>query len=86
MMITPYIEMYDFGVLSIAVAFLIKDGLIRGFLAGERVAIVFGFVSLLFSYLPIGAAVYSVLSLVLARRIRVWFKDGFSALSPPEPR
>jgi len=86
MMITPYIEMYDFCVLSIAVAFLIKDGLIRGFLVGERVAIVFCFVSLLFSYLPIGAAVYLVLSLVLARRIRVWFKDGFSALSPPEPR
>jgi len=33
---TPYALSYDYCILSMAVAFLVKDGLARGFLRGER--------------------------------------------------
>ena len=33
---TPYALSYDYCILSIAVVFLVKDGLVRGFLYGER--------------------------------------------------
>ena len=33
---TPYALSYDYCILSMAVAFLVKDGLARGFLPGER--------------------------------------------------
>jgi hypothetical protein len=40
LVVTPYALTYDFCILSIAVAFLVKDGLGRGFLRGERTLII----------------------------------------------
>src|SRR5262249_10077471 len=42
--VTPYVQIYDLCVLSIAVAFLVKDGLSRGFLFGERTVVLICFV------------------------------------------
>lgn len=42
--ITPYILTYDLCILTIAAAFLIKDGLVRGFLDGERSLLLLCFV------------------------------------------
>jgi len=39
--VTPYLFPYDFCILSIAVAFLVNDGLSRGFLLGERTLMLF---------------------------------------------
>ena len=38
---SPYVLSYDFCVLAIAFAFLMEDGLARGFLPGERIAMLF---------------------------------------------
>ncbi len=36
-MVTPYVQIYDLCILSIAIAFLVRDELSRGFLPGERI-------------------------------------------------
>ena len=69
--VTPYVLQYDLCILSIAVAFLVKDGLSRGFLPGERTAILICLVGLLlwFAETPISPVVYAILLFLITRRI-----------------
>jgi arabinofuranan 3-O-arabinosyltransferase len=69
---TPYLLPYDFCILSIAVAFFVRDGLSRGFLPGERVAMLICFASLflfLGAFAPTGPFVCAVMLFLIARRV-----------------
>jgi hypothetical protein len=68
-MVPPYILFYDLGILSIAVAFLVRDGMSRGFLPGERTVILICFAALFLVQVPIGPVVCSALLFLAARRI-----------------
>jgi hypothetical protein len=71
-MISPYVMAYDLCVLSVAVAFLVKDGLARGFLPGERWAVLLAFGGLFLIAVPIAPLICTILFALIARRI-VWF-------------
>ena len=43
-MATPYVHGHDLCILAIAVAFLVKDGLARGFLPGDRLVMLFSWI------------------------------------------
>jgi len=84
--VTPYVLRYDLCILSIPVAFLVKDGLSRGFLAGERTVILIclaAFLLWLAPMMPVGPVVYPVILLLLARRI-VAARCGLLTASPDE--
>jgi arabinofuranan 3-O-arabinosyltransferase len=68
-MVAPYILFYDLSILSIAVAFLVHDGLVRGFLPGERTMIIICFAALFLVQVPIGPVVCAALFFLAARRI-----------------
>ena len=68
-MISPYILFYDLCILSIAVAFLVRDGISRGFLPGERIVIFICFVALFFVQVPVGPVICAILFSLAARRI-----------------
>jgi hypothetical protein len=75
-MVTPYVLGYDLCILSIAVAFLVKDALARGFLPGERIATLMcwaGLVLLLVPLIPI--IIYVVLLFLIARRILAYRQE-----------
>jgi arabinofuranan 3-O-arabinosyltransferase len=71
---SPYALFYDLCILSIAVSFLVKDGLSRGFLPAERTAILLCWPALLLVKTPIGAVVCSVLALLCFYRTIVYQK------------
>jgi hypothetical protein len=73
--VTPYVQIYDLCVLSMTVAFLIKDGLDRGFLAGERTTILMSFAGLFFLLMPVGPIIYGILLLLVARRISAYYRS-----------
>jgi arabinofuranan 3-O-arabinosyltransferase len=73
--VTPYVQIYDLCVLPIAVAFFIKDGLSRGFLPGERPAILACLTGLFFLLMPVGPIIYAVLLVLVARRILAYFRS-----------
>jgi len=68
-MISPYILFYDLCILSIAVLFLVRDAMARGFLAGERTVILICFAALFLVQVPIGPVVCTALLTLAARRI-----------------
>ena len=74
--ITPYVLHYDLCILSIAVAFLVKNGLSRGFLPGERTVILIWLASFLLwlAQVPISPVVYVVMLFLITRRIVVYQK------------
>jgi hypothetical protein len=67
--VPPYILFYDLCILSIAVAFLVRDGMSRGFLPGERIVILICFIALFFVQVPIGPIICAALFFLAARRI-----------------
>jgi arabinofuranan 3-O-arabinosyltransferase len=67
--VTPYVLHYDLCILSIAVAFLVKDGLARRFLPGERFGILACLVGLFLLTTPISPVVCGVLFFLIIRRI-----------------
>jgi len=72
LMVTPYVLRYDLCILSIPVAFLVKDGLSRGFLAGERTVILICLVAFLLwlaPMMPVGAVISPVILFLIARRV-----------------
>jgi hypothetical protein len=73
-MISPYILFYDLCILPIAVAFLVRDCMSRGFLAGERMVIFICFVALFFVQVPIGPVVCAALFSLAARRVVAYRK------------
>jgi hypothetical protein len=71
-LVSPYILFYDLCILSIAVAFLVRDGIIRGFLPGERTVLLFCFAGLFLVAVPIGPVICAGLMLLAARRIAAY--------------
>ncbi len=69
LLVSPYALVYDLCILSIAVAFLIQDGLARGFLAGERTLVLICVALLYCPVPPLGPVVYVVLLWLVFRRI-----------------
>ena len=80
--VTPYVLGYDFCVLSIAVAFLVSDGLSRGFLAGERVTMFGCWVGLFILSGPIPLIICLILFGLVVRRTMVWRGDASPAPRP----
>jgi arabinofuranan 3-O-arabinosyltransferase len=68
-MFTPYVLAYDLCLLSIAVAFLVSDGLSRGFLPGERVIMLLCWAGLFFPAIPIAPIICAALLFLVVRRI-----------------
>ena len=90
-MVPPYILFYDLCILTVAVAFLVRDGMSRGFLPGERTVILICFAALFFVQVPIGPVVCTVLFFLTVRRILAyrpldqgsrWAAANFLRLSP----
>ena len=73
--VTPYVQIYDLCMLPIAMAFLVRDGLSRGFLPGERTAILIVFASLFLLLFPIGPLIYALILFLIARRLFVYCRD-----------
>lgn len=73
--VSPYLLGYDLCILSIAVAFLVRDGMSRGFLAGERIAMIICVVGLFLLATPIAPVICPVLFFLAARRIAAWRRD-----------
>jgi arabinofuranan 3-O-arabinosyltransferase len=71
-LVTPYVLHYDLCVLSIAVAFLVSDGLSRGFLPGERMLMLACFLGLFLIAEPVGPVVCVILLGLAARRMSAW--------------
>ena len=74
--VTPYVLHYDLCVLSIAVAFLVSDGLARGFLPGDRILMLACFLGLFVIAEPIGPVICATLLCLAARRIAAWCSEG----------
>ena len=77
--VTPYALFYDLCVLTIAVAFLVKDALARGFLPGERTMILVCWAGLFLARTPIGPIIYAALLFLIARRIWAYRRDRVAA-------
>jgi hypothetical protein len=75
-MVSPYILFYDLCILTIGVAFLVHDGISRGFLAGERTAILICFAALFLVQIPIGPVVSATLFFLTTRRIVAYRRLG----------
>jgi hypothetical protein len=69
LLVTPYVLRYDLCILSIAAAFLVEDGLARGFLAGERTVLLIAFAGLYCLIAPVGPIVCAALLFLVFRRI-----------------
>jgi arabinofuranan 3-O-arabinosyltransferase len=67
--VTPYVQIYDLTILSVAVVFLVKDCLSRGFLPGERTAMLICFAGSFFLLAPVGPVIELVVLLLITRRI-----------------
>jgi hypothetical protein len=65
---SPHAHGYDACILTIAVAFLVKDGLSRGFLRGERTAVLMCWFGLILLTGPIPAIICVVLLVLVIRR------------------
>jgi hypothetical protein len=80
-LVTPYSLFYDLTILPIAAAFLVKEGLLRGFLPGERTVILICWFSLLFLTWRSGPVICAVLLCLIFRRFAVYRRsnaEGFS--------
>jgi arabinofuranan 3-O-arabinosyltransferase len=84
LIVTPYLLAYDLVILTIPVAFLIKEIGMTGFLRGERPALL-AFWALLFLYmLPLGSIAVAVLFGLVLRR--AFFPGTIGPLSSGESR
>ncbi len=68
-MVTPYLLAYDLCNLSIAVAFVVRDALSRGFLPGERFVILICWAGLLSIWIPLTQIICCALLFIIVRRI-----------------
>ena len=69
LLFSPYVLLYDFCILSIAIAFFVKDGLVRGFLAGERAVLLLAVLLLDVVPIPLGSVSCVIVVLLISRRI-----------------
>jgi len=81
LMATPYALAYDFSALAIALAFLLSDGLSRGFATGERMAMLFCWLApLTLAGARIGPLIVcAVLLLLISRRLVMLRTEGAPA-------
>jgi hypothetical protein len=79
--VSPYIMYYDLCILPIGVTFLIKDGVLRGFLPGERIAIFLCWSAVFFMKPPVGPIICSGLMLLCVRRIVAHRREDFTTLA-----
>jgi alpha-1,2-mannosyltransferase len=80
---SPYLLTYDLCLLSVAAAFLVRDGMDRGFLAGERMVLLTGFAALYLA--PAFGSIVAIGLLTLAlRRAAAWPAplSGFVSTAP----
>jgi hypothetical protein len=82
-MVSPYILFYDLCILSIAVTFLVRDGIGRGFLPGERSVILICFAALFLVRVPIGPVVCATLLILTVRRILLYRRLDQAAVPAP---
>jgi hypothetical protein len=68
-MVSPHILFYDLCILSIAVAFLVRDRMSLGFLPGERTVTLICIAALFLVQVPIDPVVCAALFFLAARRI-----------------
>jgi hypothetical protein len=78
----PHAIGYDLCILSIAATFLVKDGLSRGFLPGERMIMLMCWVGLI---LPIGLIPMIICVILLALAARRTVVCGEATLMAPRP-
>ncbi len=81
--VSPYLLAYDLCILSIAVAFFVRDGMSRGFLPGERTGLLICFTGLFPVATPIAPILCAILLLLISRRI-VAARCGLLRASPDE--
>ena len=67
-MFTPYVLAYDLCVLTVAVAFLVRDGLSRGFLPGERIVVLLCWAGLFWPATPLAPIICATLLSLVIRR------------------
>ena len=82
----PHAHDYDACILSIAGAFLVKDGLLRGFLPGERTVMLMCWAGLIFWVGPFPAIICAVLLVLVVRRVVLCQEDVFAAPRPLQPQ
>jgi hypothetical protein len=81
--VTPYVHVYDLSILSIAVAFLVKDGLARGFLPGERVTMLTCWLCLFQGMAPIQTIICDILlGTLIVRRVVLRRREPLAASRP----
>jgi hypothetical protein len=71
-MVNPHVQEYDLCILSIGIAFFIKEGLSKGFLPGERAAVLLFVVGSLFLMPLVGPLICAVALLLILRRIMTY--------------
>ncbi|HEX5443285.1 MAG TPA: glycosyltransferase family 87 protein [Pirellulales bacterium] len=81
---SPHIQGYDICLVSVAVAFLVKDGLDRGFLRGERGIMLACWFALFLLAGPIPALVCAVLLALVFRRVLLPRQPNAGAIEPLE--
>jgi len=84
LVVNPYLLEYDFCVLTMAAAFLIRDGLSRGFLPGERAAVVIGWIALIWLHVRVGPVIFcGIMLFVIYRRVAALGADSRALPSTP---
>ena len=84
LLVTPYLYIYDLVVLAVPIAFLVRLGLVGGFLPGELAALgVAGLTIALFLLVkfPVGLVAILILAALIARRLAVSRACGWNASS-----
>jgi arabinofuranan 3-O-arabinosyltransferase len=81
-MVTPYVHTYDLCILSVAVAFLVGDGLAHGFLRGERGVMLICWFGLLLLVPPVPQLIVCFLLLALVARRIVICSSGDRGVGP----
>jgi hypothetical protein len=90
-MATPFVHGHDLCILAIAAAFLVKDGLARGFLPGERLIMLFSWIALFLCFRDFSSGwvpCLALLALVVRRapyRFGIEFRDNASAIKAARP-
>ena len=78
----PHAIGYDLCILTIAAAFLVKDGLARGFLPGERAVMLMCWLGLILLTGPIPAIICIVLLMLVVRRVALCGREAITAEPP----
>ena len=83
--LTPYVLAYDLCILTIAVAFLVSDGLDFGFLPGERIVMLFGWGALFLPTVPLAPVFCAAFLFLILRRISAFGRSNMLRSMPIYP-